>query len=380
MEVTKQHIDNCRFSSWYERFRSVSLKSRIIKPLPEAFIDYLNSDGVFLPLDQNGQPQPSYEPSRKADDYDLDEGSVSWSDDEGEEEEENNIPHFPELQQQIEDIIEELGGAVFPKMNWSSPKDATWISMTGTLKCDNIAEIFLLLKSSDFIAHDLSHAYDHCTSSSQPNNTDEQPTPQQEQQEQDQTTQTSTTEASTLSQPDSSALGPSFELVLRKWYDLSPSMEFRCFVRDRVLIAISQRDYVNFYPFLNEVKEELQEKITDFFEENIRDKFPDPSFVFDVYINRNNRKVWLVDFNPFGPMTDTLLYTWDEILSAQTPTLRIITSPVDLSTISATKQPLYSSNRLPKDMFDISAGGVSVDEMVERLRTEIQQSLDIEDR
>jgi len=54
------------------------------------------------------------------------------------------------------EIIEDFDGAVFPKLNWSSPKDATWISTTGTLKCETVSEIFLLLKSSDYITHDLS--------------------------------------------------------------------------------------------------------------------------------------------------------------------------------------------------------------------------------
>jgi len=26
-------------------------------------------------------------------------------------------------------------------------------------------------------------------------------------------------------------------------------------------------------------------------------------------------KVWLIDFNPFGEVTDSLLFTWDELLS-----------------------------------------------------------------
>lgn len=32
------------------------------------------------------------------------------------------VPSFPELQEQIRDAIEELGGTVFPKLNWSSPR------------------------------------------------------------------------------------------------------------------------------------------------------------------------------------------------------------------------------------------------------------------
>ena len=38
-----------QFSSWYPRFKQISIKSTIIKPLEDSFREYLNSDGVFLP-------------------------------------------------------------------------------------------------------------------------------------------------------------------------------------------------------------------------------------------------------------------------------------------------------------------------------------------
>lgn len=47
--ITVKHVQNCAFSSWYPTFASSTLKSRII-PLSEEFIEYLESDGVFLPL------------------------------------------------------------------------------------------------------------------------------------------------------------------------------------------------------------------------------------------------------------------------------------------------------------------------------------------
>ena len=38
-----------QFSSWYPRFKQISIKSTIIKPLEDSFREYLNSDGVFVP-------------------------------------------------------------------------------------------------------------------------------------------------------------------------------------------------------------------------------------------------------------------------------------------------------------------------------------------
>ena len=69
--------------------------------------------------------------------------------------------------------IDQLGGAVFPKLNCSSPQvinsysfvmkcywlllqDATWVAMGNTLKCTWPSDVFLFLKSSDFMMHGLS--------------------------------------------------------------------------------------------------------------------------------------------------------------------------------------------------------------------------------
>ena len=120
------------------------------------------------------------------------------------------------------------------------------MALGGTLKCSSPSDIFLLLKSSDFIAHDLSHAFDSCSV-----HDGEIDIPAEQPQQ--------------------------FDLILRKWYDLHPSMEFRCFVRNRELVGICQRDYRNYYSFLFELQDILEEKICDFFEDSIQGKFPDDS-------------------------------------------------------------------------------------------------------
>lgn len=49
---------------------------------------------------------------------------------------------------------------------------------------------------------------------------------------------------------------PQVVLALRKWFDIKPCFEFRCFVREGRLVAVSQRDTSNFYEFL--LEKELQ--------------------------------------------------------------------------------------------------------------------------
>lgn len=46
---------------------------------------------------------------------------VSWDDD---DDSEVKAPSFPGLVEAIENSISQLGGAVFPKLNWSSPRVA----------------------------------------------------------------------------------------------------------------------------------------------------------------------------------------------------------------------------------------------------------------
>ncbi|CAG8435094.1 2935_t:CDS:2 [Ambispora gerdemannii] len=337
-QLTEQHVLNCTFSAWYDTFRRVTLKSQIIKPLPAEFVEYLQADSVYLP-EYNS----------------LGRGYIR----------EEPLPSFPELENQIWDIINKFDGAVFPKLNWSSPKDATWIAATNTLKCNSPSDIFLLLKGSDFIAHDLDHAFDNC--------------------------QYESDEAARRKHPEA------YELVLRKWYDVATSMEFRCFVKSNELIGISQRD-VNFYPFLFDIKEELQSKITQFFILNIQHKFANNDYVFDVYITRNRERVWLIDFNLFNHTTDSLLYSWDEIvrgmpinqsISRSNLTLKAILvvfinhiehkvamTQLDMRLIgtqaeaSQSRNQPFSVNRYPREMFDFSQGQ-TVAEFAERFQREL---------
>ncbi|KAL1935907.1 hypothetical protein VTP01DRAFT_41 [Rhizomucor pusillus] len=297
--IYRQDVINCSFSSWYKEFRNVTFRSKIYA-LPPTFIDYLNADNIYLPDD--GQPRTA----------DEDATEFSDEDDEDDEGDINKKPNFPEIEQFIRDSIRQLGGAVIPKLNWSSPKDAAWISATQSLKCTSPFDVFLLLKSSDFINHDLNFAFEHCS--------EQEPI--------------------------------AFDLILREWRDLQPSMEFRVFVKDRAIIGISQRD-PTYYEFMNDVKEDIEDMIYDFFEDVVRDKFPSQNYAFDVYVDRDRCKVWLMDFNPFSPATDALLYTWEELRQFGDDSeaeIRIV------ETQTANSAPRFATNMVPKDVVDLSDG------------------------
>ncbi len=80
-------------------------------------------------------------------------------------------------------------------------QDATWITASNSIKCTNADEVPLLLKSSDRVAHDICNTFDSCGGQ-----------PQQD---------------------------VPYTLVLKKYYDLKPEREFRCFVQGHDLIGMS---------------------------------------------------------------------------------------------------------------------------------------------
>uniref|UniRef100_A0A3P9K6K6 Translation initiation factor eIF2 assembly protein n=1 Tax=Oryzias latipes TaxID=8090 RepID=A0A3P9K6K6_ORYLA len=287
--MKKEQVVNCQFSAWYPIFKKHTIKSLIL-PLPQNVIDYL-----------------------------LDDGTLVWSDDETTTT--VTAPEFPEFTSKVLEAINSLGGRVFPKLNWSAPRDANWIALNSSLQCCSLADIFLLFKSSDFITHDLTQPFLQC------------------------------------SDQDSPDPVIKYELVLRKWSELIPGGEFRCFVKENKLIAISQRDYTQYYPHILTQEEQVSQAIQDFFSQNVQYNFLDEDFVFDVYRDSQG-KVWLIDLNPFGEVTDSLLFTWDELTSGgevaqqqqEGPTFRFTTSEV-------TVQPSPClSYRIPRDFVDLSAG------------------------
>ena len=124
----------------------------------------------------------------------------------------------------------------------------------------------------------------------------------------------------------------------------------RCSARRGVCPAVSQRDYRNFYPFLVERQADLLEALVRFFYTSVQGRFPlldcawgrraagarpmrashamaawhppppacvgceRPSVTVDVVLSKSFRRVYVVDFNPFGTTTEPLLFTWAELM------------------------------------------------------------------
>ena len=192
---------------------------------------------------------------------------------------------------------------MFIKLNWSSPKDATWIVFNNSLRCSSLSQLYLLLKSSDFIVHDLTRPFKFCID--------------------EETVKPSVQYSLILRQRSELLYQTCFIhlnmtqfiiccLIYRNWLDVNPGSEFRCFVKEEELIAICQRDNSNYYDHIAIQQESIKQDIISFFREHIKNKFPSADFVFDV-IRTTKDKVILVDFNPFGETTEALFFSWDEL-------------------------------------------------------------------
>lgn len=196
------------------------------------------------------------EAEKNKDKYDVD--SVDWSEDH----EPVEYPDFPEFDAQIRKALEKFNKKVFIKLNWSSPKDAFW--SLNKLSCSRLSDVYMLLRSSDFINHDLNEPFSDCSDAD-----------------------------------ESSDSNFTYYLVVREWININPSVEFRCFVHMNQLIAISPRDCRTFYKMLLDSKSELQSRIEGFYVNNIYKKFPDESFAFDVCLGKVKFKKISLELSKF---------------------------------------------------------------------------------
>lgn len=104
-------------------------------------------------------------------------------------------------------------------------------------------------------------------------------------------------------------------VCVRKFRVFDVPREFRLFIRDGELVAMSQRHLVRHFRRLEGRREEYWRVVQEFFRE-IREILPVSSLVMDVYIT-SNRKVLVLDLNPWGEPTDPLMYRdWNRHVDA----------------------------------------------------------------
>jgi len=110
-------------------------------------------------------------------------------------------------------------------------------------------------------------------------------------------------------------------IFVRQWMDIKPWSEFRCFMRDRNLVGISQYNYLRGKVFPEIVRDAdiIRWAIQDCFFPMFREASHLADVVFDVWVEphtmRDNTRVWevkLVEINPFFELTDPCCFKWGE--------------------------------------------------------------------
>ncbi|CAH8486259.1 unnamed protein product [Dicrocoelium dendriticum] len=238
-------------------------------------------------------------------------------------------PEFPEFESKLTEAIRALGGFVFPKLNWSSPKDASWMLCGNSMKCNSFSDVYLLLKASDFVAHDLVAPFALCTDVSVDQLVDKP---------------------------------PSFKhvLVLRRWAEMRPDGEFRCFVRENRLIAISQRICDAYFSSIATHADRIKQALCSFFSKRIHGKFPLDDYAVDLYCEFTQPTtaisgIKVVDFNVFGDPTEPLLFSWSELENTyplETDFLPLFRYQEDRSI----RPSVFKQYSVPSDLVDIASG------------------------
>ncbi|WVQ84406.1 hypothetical protein IAT38_006558 [Cryptococcus sp. DSM 104549] len=358
--LTRAQIDAARTSAWYETFEDITAPATVIDLRElgeeEAFLEWLEADSIFLPEGSDGarappiveipESPPASPPARQRSTSNASASSSSSSSSSV-----APVYKLPKLNAAIREALAAYGGAVFPKLNWTSPKDAAFIlpqGSSGPLHCTSPADVYLLLKSSDFISHDLDpeRAYAGVEEG----------------------------EGKGEGEGEGEEGHVRVELVLKKFEGMVPSREVRCFVRNNALIGVSQRD-LNFYDHLQ--PEETRTKICDtvraFWEDEVRENFAGgKDYVFDLHLSANLESATIIDFQPYRASTDPLLFTYDDLLTIletsfasstpsptatpppRLPILRTIDSPSHPAATRAA--PAYQSSMMPLEMIELSEG------------------------
>lgn len=104
---------------------------------------------------------------------------------------------------------------------------------------------------------------------------------------------------------------------LREWQEIPEWAEFRCFMKDRKLVGISQYNYLNgvIYSEIAENKESLIHLILGFFD-NFKKVSHLDNVIFDVFVklrkigNQNHWEIKLLEINPYFELTDPCLFDW----------------------------------------------------------------------
>ena len=118
-------------------------------------------------------------------------------------------------------------------------------------------------------------------------------------------------------------------LCVAPFFKIDRTREFRLFIHDGKLKAMSQYNLDRHFRRLEGIKEELWETAADWFD-RVAARLPHENMVIDIYLDSDD-KVGVIDVNPWGCPTDPLLLQnfdrdWSEVIG-----LVLMPSPTEIS-------------------------------------------------
>lgn len=177
-------------------------------------------------------------------------------------------PSIEPLLRWLDQALRQFPGGAFVRLGSRSGKDSVYARMHGLRVKTAKAAIQLLTQGSERVAFDLQLALHH---------------------------------------------GYTPHLFVRQWVDMPPWAEFRCFLKERRLVGISQYDCkrAGHYPEIARHAGDIQKAITSFLPRFLEASHLD-DVVADVFCLPGDRGwgVHLIELNPFFPKTDPCLFSW----------------------------------------------------------------------
>ncbi|CED83305.1 Uncharacterized conserved protein [Phaffia rhodozyma] len=324
--LTRSKLRHFRFSEWYPVFRRVSIRGTVFKFSPEeqvTFTKWFDEDGMRLPDGVLLEDLESHDDDADDDDDD-DDDDVADDDSSSSSSSTPPVYSLPRLTSHIASTFTTFKpSGVFPKLNSVCPQDAQWIlPFPLPMKCPSIEDLFMVLKASGLM-NGVMEALNQTRTDGE-----------------------EAVDGVIEDETEDQGQGELLEMVLKKWYDLDRSREFRMFIRDNTLLGICQRD-TNFYEHLvdPDTQAKIHQSLLEFFDTTIRGKFAGgPDYVVDVYMTSNLSSAHIVDFSPYHPFhTSPLLFSYEQL------------HELYLSTLSSPSCTGSESSSLSRDSHPIDA-------------------------
>lgn len=103
------------------------------------------------------------------------------------------------------------------------------------------------------------------------------------------------------------------QIVIRKWEHILPEFEFRAFIFNRKLTALTQYYKTTYVPQMGEQREKLEQLMKNFYSETehlIPSRILD--YVVDYAVDPGSGKIWIVEINTPPPVAGQALFDWDD--------------------------------------------------------------------